>query len=255
MRLNAQTAGDPAAPALVLLHGLFGRSRNLGLLARHFATRCHVLSLDLRNHGDSPHAPGMDYPTLASDVLETLDAHGVNQATLIGHSMGGKTAMMAALMAPPRVSQLVVIDIAPRSYDHHNAAVAAALQAIPLHAPLSRAAAETMLEAAVPLAATRQFLVQNLRPGAEPAWQIGLDHIAASMRDIESWPPIAAPPYAGPALFLAGANSDYITTDDRGTITALFPASQIEYIAAAGHWVHADQPTSLITAIARFLGR
>src|ERR1700722_16373957 len=173
MRLNCIESGD--GPPVVLLHGLFGAARNFGTVQRALAPLFRVIAMDARNHGASPHAAGMTYATLAADVLETLDALGVARTAVIGHSMGGKTAMTLAVMAPERVGRLLVADIAPVPYAHGNDAIAGALRAIPLHTGRTRAEADAALIDAVPDLAVRTFLIQNLQFGAQPHWRIGLD--------------------------------------------------------------------------------
>jgi pimeloyl-ACP methyl ester carboxylesterase len=252
MILNIADAGE--GQPIVLLHGLFGRSQNLGALARRLAARARVISMDLRNHGASLHAPGMDYTTLASDVMETLSALSIPQAALLGHSMGGKTAMAAALMAPSRVSRLLVSDIAPIAYDHHNLEIATGLQTIPLHAGLTRAEAGAALQRFVPDPNVRAFLLQNLQLAIKPFWRIGLKEIADSIPAIESFP--AFPPgtqYAGPALFVAGANSDYVPPSAHAVIKSLFPEAAFATIQDAGHWIHADQPEAFGALAEAFL--
>jgi pimeloyl-ACP methyl ester carboxylesterase len=241
---------------VALLHGLFGRAQNLGTLARRLAPHMRVISIDLRNHGASPHAPGMDYKIQAADVLETLAALNALPAALLGHSMGGKTAMAAALIAPRSVPRLVVADIAPVAYAHHNARIAAAMQSLLLHPGMSRADADRQLLAAVQDAGVRAFLLQNFLPGPKPGWRIGLDQIANDMASIESWPQFpAGTSYDGPALFISGARSDYVLPTHHETIKQLFPAAYFEAIPEAGHWLHADQPELFGTVIEQFLGK
>jgi pimeloyl-ACP methyl ester carboxylesterase len=252
MILNISDSGEGAP--IVLLHGLFGRLQNLGQLARRLAARARVISIDLRNHGASAHAPAMDYKTLAGDVMETLSALTIPQAALLGHSMGGKTAMAAALMSPSRVSRLLIADIAPVAYDHHNLDVATALQTIPLYAGLTRAEANGYLTRSVPDANIRGFLLQNLQLDIKPFWRIGLREIAAAIPDIESWPDF--PPgtqYDGPTLFVAGADSDYIQPASHAAIETLFPNAQLTTLPNAGHWLHADQPEAFAAVAEAFL--
>src|ERR1700727_2283800 len=136
MILNAIEAG--AGPPVVLLHGLFGAARNFGSVQRALAGQFRVIALDMRNHGDSPHAADMRYPTQAGDVRETLAALGIGSAAVIGHSMGGKAAMAMALRWPEMVGRVLVSDIAPVAYEHGNGAIAAAMAAIPLGGTLTR---------------------------------------------------------------------------------------------------------------------
>jgi esterase len=252
MILHTVEVGD--GPPVALLHGLFGAARNLGVVQRALAARFRVLALDLRNHGASPHAVAMDYPAMAADVLETLDQRGALPAALVGHSMGGKAAMMAALSQPDAVSRLLVADIAPVAYQHHNAEIAATLAAQPLSPGLTRAAADAALAQAVPDPGLRAFLLQNLVPGAHPAWRIGLQEIAAAMPVIEGWErPAPDAVYRGPTLFVAGAASDYVGSEHRPAIRALFPAARFVTLKNAGHWLHADNPAGFIAVIEAFL--
>jgi esterase len=248
----------PVGPPLVLLHGLFGQARNFGQMQRALAQRWRVIALDLRNHGDSPHAPDMRYATMAADVLETLAALGASPAMLLGHSMGGKVAMRAALRNQGAVHRLLVADIAPVVYPPHNHPIVAAMQAVPLRDDLTRAQADALLADRVPDAQVRAFLLQNLRLGAPPAWRVGLAEIAAAMADIEGWdgppdPTSANPSYPGRTLFIAGETSDYIRPEHRMTIRALFPAARFVTVKRAGHWLHADNPAGFLAVVEAFL--
>lgn len=250
MRLHSIDTGD--GPPVVLLHGLFGAARNFGGLQRALSPLFRVIALDARNHGASPHAEDMRYATLAADVLETLDALGVTCATGIGHSMGGKTLMTAAAMAPDRFGRVLIADIAPVAYIHGNKGVAAAMRAIPLTAALTRRDAEAALADAVPRPEVRAFLIQNLQFGPEPHWRIGLDEIAAAIPDLEGWHPPAGE-YKGPALFVSGAQSDYVLPEHRPTIRTLFPAARFVAVKNAGHWLHADNPSGFLSVVEAFL--
>ena len=247
MRLHALESG--AGSPVVLLHGLFGSARNLGALARHLAPHHRVLALDQRNHGDSSHDPAMDYPTLAADVLETMAAANAIPAAVVGHSMGGKTAMQLALTAPRAVSRLVVADIAPIAYPSHFGGYLPAMQAV-LPA-MSRTQADAALAAAVPDAGVRTFLLGNFRPGL--GWRVGLAAIAAALPAIEGWPGSAGR-YDGSALFITGARSDYVPAAARPAIASLFPRARFITIENAGHWLHADQPAAFNAAVTEFLG-
>ena len=250
MILAAREAGS--GPALVLLHGLFGSAANFGRVQRRLAARFRTIALDLRNHGASPHAARMDYATMAGDVIETLAARAALPAMLVGHSMGGKTAMMAALTTPDAVARLIVVDIAPRPTPPAFREIAAAMQVMPLRPDLSRGEADALLAPAVPDARIRGFLLQNLRLGAEPGWRIGLDEIAAALPAIEGWDPPAGARYEGPALFVAGGHSPYLPADARPAIRALFPAARMIVLKNAGHWVHADDPEGFLSVITQF---
>ena len=247
MILNRIESGD--GPPVVLLHGLFGSARNFGAVQRALSPLFRVVVLDARNHGASPHAAGMRYNDLAADVLESI---GPAPVALIGHSMGGKTAMTAAALAPERAGRLLIADIAPVTYHHGNGSVAAAMRAIPLTADLTRASAEAALAAAVPVAAVRAFLIRNLQFGPRPYWRIGLDEIAAAIPDLEGWETPQGI-YPGPALFVSGARSDYVLPEHRPAIRALCPAARFVSVKNAGHWLHADNPAGFLSVVEAFL--
>ena len=253
-REAAPPGGAPAdAPPVVLLHGLFGQARNFGTVQRALAPRARVIALDARNHGDSPHAPGMSYAEQASDVRETLAALGALPCLLVGHSMGGKTAMRLALDHPEDVRRLLVADVAPRGYQPHFRRHITAMQALDLTGGMTRAGADAALAASEPDPAVRGLLLQNLTFGPAASWRVGLDEIAAGMDDIEGW---SAPPGAswpGPCLFLTGARSDYVRETDRPAIRALFPAVRFVALKGAGHWLHADNPNGFLAVLEAFI--
>jgi esterase len=250
MHLNHIDAGS--GPPVILLHGLFGSARNFGTIQRALAPRFRVIAMDARDHGASPHAPGMRYADLAADVAETLDLLAIPRAAVIGHSMGGKTAMTLALTAPERVGRLLVADIAPVAYQHENEAIAGAMRDIPLRPGLTRAEAEAALADAVPMPGVRTFLIQNLQFGAEPRWRIGLAEIAAAIPDLEGW---ETPPgtYGGPSLFVTGAESHYVLPEHRPVIRASFPNARFVSVKNAGHWLHADNPVGFLSVVDAFL--
>lgn len=245
MRLAHREAGSGSP--VVLLHGLFGSARNLAGVARALAAQHRVVSLDLRNHGDSGHDPAMHYAVLAADVAETMDALALPAAAIVGHSMGGKVAMRLALSAPQRVAQLVVADIAPVAYPSHFGAFARAMLALPPHA--SRPQADALLAPDVPDPAVRSFLLHNFRSGE--GWRIGLPQIAAALPAIEAWD--GAGRYGGPALFVTGARSDYVRPEHRPAILGLFPAARFVAIHDAGHWLHTEQPAAFNATVGAFL--
>ena len=258
LRMLLNTRELSSGPPLVLLHGLFGMARNLGGIARALAPTHRVLAMDLRNHGASPHATPMDYPSMAADVLDTLRHFHAFPAAVMGHSMGGKVAMELALTHPDAVARLLISDIAPVRYPSRNAPILAAMRAIPLHPGLTRQQADDALAIAQPDPAIRDFLLQNLRlhdaQTAGPAWRPGLAEIETGLPAIEGWQPPLAATYPGPALFVAGANSPFILPEHRPAIRALFPAARFVTIKNAGHWVHADNPEGFNAVMKAFLG-
>lgn len=244
-------AGKP----IVILHGLFGQKRNWGSIAKKLSATARVLSLDLRNHGDSDWADGMAYTEMAGDVAETLQRLNVKDVTLVGHSMGGKAAMTLALNRPDLVKRLVVVDIAPAPSPGDFDGYVAALKALALDGLSSRMDADRALTPSVPDPGIRAFLLQNLenRDGAF-RWRANLEALAQGMPEILGFPTFPhGHSYKGPTLFIGGAASDYITSAHHGEIKRLFPAAEIDAIAGAGHWVHAENPAAFLTRLETFL--
>lgn len=250
MILHAVQAGEGAP--VVLLHGLFGSARNFGAVQKALAAGYRAIALDLRNHGVSPHAPITGYGEMAEDLLETLAALDALPAVLIGHSMGGKVAMRAALDRPEAVTALVVADIAPVAYPPHLRPVVAALTNLALSPGLTRALADAALATTIPDNGMRGFLLQNLMLGPRPAWRIGLAEIVAAMPEIESWP-ATQQTYSGPTLFIAGERSDYIQPAHRPLIRAQFPPARFVTLKDAGHWLHADNHAGFLAVLEAFL--
>jgi pimeloyl-ACP methyl ester carboxylesterase len=240
---------------VVLLHGLLGAGQNFGAVAKALAGQGHrVLALDLRNHGSSaPHQPTMGYAEMAADVAETLREAGAWPAAVIGHSMGGKVAMMLALAEPAGVERLLVADIAPVAYPTPAfTRYIAAMRAIPLRPGLTRRDADAALVAAVPEPPLRGFLLQNLLFNEDPPrWRVALDVIADEMGGIGGWPDPTGR-YEGPVLVLAGDRSDYIRPEHHARFRALFPACRFHTIPA-GHWLHAENPQAFLAEVTAFL--
>lgn len=250
----ASTVTGEGPPALVL-HGLFGSGTNWRTIARRLGTRLECHLVDQRNHGRSPHARGMAYPALAGDVLAYLDAHRLDRVGIIGHSMGGKTAMTLALGAPERVRWMIVADIAPGPSPSDDRPILEALRTLALDSLASRVAADAALARSVPEPALRQFLLQNLVHGDSGLrWRIDLEAIAEALPDLTGFPSTApGAVYRGPTLFLRGERSDYVTARHEPRIRALFPSASVGTIADAGHWLHAEQPAAVTDRIARFI--
>jgi pimeloyl-ACP methyl ester carboxylesterase len=241
---------------IAILHGLFGSSRNWSSIAARLATRHHVIAFDLRNHGTSPWADTMSYPEMAEDVLATLQARGIARCALIGHSMGGKVAMHAALTRGASVERLVVVDIAPVTYQPRHLSHVRAMQTLDVGDIRRRAEADKRLAVYVRDAAERGFLLQNLvfEEDKPPKWRLNLAAIQEAMPSLVGVP--AVPPDAvfdGPALFVAGARSDYVLPEYEGEIRRLFPQARIERVTDAGHWLHAEQPQAFLAVVERFL--
>lgn len=245
-------AAPDGSPPLVIVHGLFGSARNWGGMARRLSGPRDVVAPDLRNHGDSPHRPGHAYADLAADLAGVLAAEG-RPCDLLGHSMGGKAAMVLALTRGALVRRLVVADIAPVAYAHDNSRHVAAMRGLDLAGLTSRAEADRRLAPAVPDAALRAFLLQSLDLKAvPPRWRLNLDALEAAMPAIVGWPVVEGR-FDGPALFVAGAESSYVLPAHRAAIAALFPRARVARLAGAGHWLHADQPRAFEGAVETFL--
>lgn len=246
---------------LILLHGLFGSLDNLGVIARGLEGDWQVHALDQRNHGKSPHTDGMTYPQMADDVLAYMDAQGIEKAMVLGHSMGGKVAMQLALKAPDRIAGIIVADIAPVAYQPRHDHVLEGLKAVKTGKITSRQEADRALSEYVEEAGVRQFLLKNLAPlsAAERAgsaaryrWRLNLAAIDRSYPHLSAAPE-GDGPYDGPVLFLKGAESAYIQSKHRDTITRLFPKADLRVIEGTGHWLHAEKPDTFVALCRRFL--
>lgn len=243
-------------PPLILLHGLYGSGTNWRGIARHFESDYRVLLPDLRGHGQSPAHPDMDYRRMADDVVALMDRAGLEQARVVGHSMGGKVAMTLALCHPARVERLGVVDIAPIAYDHgaEHGGIIAALQQLDTDHLSSRAEADAALAPAIPSTLVRQFLLTNLqRQGDGWSWRIPLDILADQLPVIQGWPLSTEPQWDGPALFIHGEASGYVDATGRERIRRHFPHAQIKGLPGVGHWVHAEAPTAFIEHLDPFL--
>ena len=249
--LSTTTYGaDDSLPPILIAHGLFGSARNWGVIARRLSETRRVVTVDMRNHGDSPWRDRHGYPDLAADLAEVIAAHG-GVADVVGHSMGGKAAMALALGTPRAVRRLVVADIAPVAYTHTQQPLIEAMRAVDLAAVETRRDADDQLRAAVPEAGVRAFLLQSLDvPGRR--WRLNLAALSAEMPAIIGWPD---PPgtFDGPVLILSGAASDYVQPAHRPEIKRLFPNARFAKIPGAGHWLHAEKPREFEAALAAFL--
>ncbi|HEY3338899.1 MAG TPA: alpha/beta fold hydrolase [Propionicimonas sp.] len=241
-------------PRFAFLPGLFGRGRNWSQVAQALAAEGYASVLfDLPDHGQSAWTTEFSYPGMAQAVADELDLRLGSAANiiLVGHSMGGKVAMLTALNHPELVAALVVIDIAPGASDqvHTFGPLVAAMRSLDLAALTSRADADERMRAAVPDDAVRLFLLQNLRRKGGWHWQQNLSLLGDSLARIGDWPDPGDVSYPGPVLWLTGDRSDYVKPEHAATMTRLFPAVNHQVVADAGHWVHADQPQAVIDAL------
>ena len=241
--------GEP----LVLIHGLFGSYENLGIIARSLQAHFQIVNLDLRNHGRSAHSQEMNYPLMANDVLETLDALGLTQVSVLGHSMGGKVAMQLALQAPQRVKKLILADISPVVNEPRHLGILQALQHINLSTLKDRRDADQQLSASVTELGVRQFLLKNLLKEDDTfKWRLNLPALVANYPAILAAPD-AKGPYTGPVLFIKGGDSDYLMPSHQPQIQQLFPNAKAKVIQGTGHWLHAEKPAAFSKIVADFL--
>jgi esterase len=252
--LSFRDLGGAGNPPMVILHGMLGSSRNWQTAGRDLAEAFHVRAPDLRNHGESPHAPTMSYPELMDDVLAWLDVQGLGRVTLLGHSMGGKVAMLLACRHPERVERLIVADIAPRDYfwPAHRQSFAA-MNELNLGDLRSRAEAELRFEARVPSWGMRKFLLTNLERGDDGKWkwQMNLPALTEALPELEKNPLTPADRFTGPAHFVAGEKSNYVEPEDHATIAAHFPAARITVLTGCGHNPHLEARETFVAEVLR----
>ncbi|MEM9930096.1 MAG: alpha/beta fold hydrolase [Bacteroidota bacterium] len=240
---------------LVILHGLFGMLDNWQTLARTWAEEYHVILLDLRNHGRSFHADAMDYSLMATDVAETLEELTIDECYLLGHSMGGKVAMQVALDYPELVRKLIVVDIAPRRYRPGHNDVFAALEALDPPTIADRKAAAAAMSLHVSDPGVQLFLLKNLtrNPGGGFRWRMNLPVIKENYDRLIGPVGQLGDSFDEPTLFLRGGKSGYVQDEDQELIQMLFPLAELQTVADAGHWVHAEQPAAMLDAVGAFL--
>lgn len=253
MKLNARIIGD-SAQSIVILHGLLGSSDNWFTLGKQLGEQYKVILLDQRNHGLSEQSDVWNYEVMVSDLHEFITESQLQKPIIIGHSMGGKVAMLYAGKYPESLSKLIVVDIAPRYYPPHHQTILEGLHSIPLDTLTSRQEADTILASHIPATDTRQFLLKNLyrKPDNTFAWRMNLEVITAHIEEVGKAFP-ADLRYAGKALFIRGEKSDYITQQDEQDIQTFFPQAKIATVADAGHWVQAEQPQRFMEVLLPFI--
>lgn len=251
MQLKFQTYGS--GPSLVILHGLFGMLDNWHSVATKLGERFRVFVVDQRNHGRSPHSTEFNYAVMADDVRDFLEQRGVRSAFLLGHSMGGKTAMWVALRYPELIDKLVVIDIAPRRYSSLHDTILDALTSLDLARYSSRPEIDKALSATIPQQPVRQFLMKNLARNENGSfrWKMNLpvieSHYSEILEAVE-----ADKPFPKPVMFIRSTQSTYIGVGDKTEIKRLFPNAVVADFNT-GHWVHAEAPDALTKTVTAFL--
>ncbi|MBM3404720.1 MAG: alpha/beta fold hydrolase [Bacteroidetes bacterium] len=245
-------AGDP----VIILHGLYGISDNWVTFGSRLAKKYSVYIPDQRNHGQSPHSSAFSYPAMVSDLAEFIADHNLHSPVLIGHSMGGMTAMHFTMEHPDQISRLIVVDISPRAYRNHwyHLTLLDAMLSLPIDQIATRKEAAEKLGKTVRNPRILQFLLKNLywSDRRTLAWRLNLPVIAECIPDMF----LAVEPnslFSKPTLFIRGGDSDYIRDDDIPMIMRLFPNAEIETIAGASHWVQADEPEKFFIMVEKFL--
>lgn len=259
--LSTTIVGDPetASHRVVFLHGLFGRGRNFGMIATGLAPEAASLLVDLPNHGASGWTERFDYAEIADIVANELRsgfaANG--PVDVVGHSMGGKVAMVLALRHPDLVRRLVVLDISPvdsRSSRGEFGHLLDSLSGVDLARVARRSDAEDALREQIPQDGVRSFLLQNLKRGADGyEWEPNLALLRAELPKIMGWPDLGDSRFDGPVLWVRGDRSDYVVDEDAPVMRALFPRTRRLTIRGANHWVHSDKPAEVIDALRSFL--
>lgn len=253
MLLHSKIIGE--GHPLVILHGFLGMGDNWKTLGNQFAEKGYQVHLvDQRNHGRSFHDANFNYDLLAEDVLQYCAEHELEEINLIGHSMGGKTAMVYATSYPKSVSKLIIADIAPKAYPQHHQDILKGLSSLDFTATKSRGAADTALSNYIPEIGTRQFLLKNLYWVEKGVLGLRMNLTALIENIEEVGKPLAETArFEGETLFLRGGRSGYITPEDELHITLHFPKAELITIPNAGHWLHAENPKAFFEAVMDFL--
>jgi pimeloyl-ACP methyl ester carboxylesterase len=243
-------AGEP----LLIIHGLFGSSRNWQSLSRKFANDFNVICVDLRNHGDSPHLDDMGYEAMAEDVLQLIDHLQLSQVSMLGHSMGGKVAMKLCQLRPEKIKNLVIADIAPVEYKHDYDELIEAVLKLDLSSIKNRKQADTELSQGIPDPRIRMFLLQNLVSGENGfQWKLNWRAIQENMHSIIGFDDISDWHIDNPSLFIYGGQSNYLNTANQRLINQHFTNASFNCIENAGHWLHAEQPEPFFTLVNDYL--
>ena len=252
MELNFKSFGQ--GEPIIILHGLFGTLDNWQTIAKKLAEKYWVFIVDQRNHGRSPHDPEMNYKVMAEDLKHFMEEHWIHKAFVVGHSMGGKTAMQFAVDYPDMVDKLIVVDIGPFSKRGGHGLIFDALLSMNLDEIKSRKDADEVLNKKIPEFGVRQFLLKNLSRNktGDFTWKMNLPVLhkeyAEILADVD-----VNDPFEGETLFIRGAQSNYIEEKEFSKFKNFFPNAQLKTIEKAGHWVHADQPDELLQSVKFFL--
>jgi len=254
--LEHPAAEAETAPPLLIAHGLFGSARNFNSLGRRLATNRRVVMVDMRNHGQSPWDPVHSYPALAEDLADAVERLCGGKAAVLGHSMGGKAAMTLALTYPELLEAVIVADIAPVPHmTHSHWPYIRAMRDLDLGSITRRSDADPMLADAIPDNTLRGFLLQNLFvEDGRARWRINLAALEANMESLVDFPDdLPEQAFDGPAFFLYGERSPYVPPETHPRIRAYFPWAEIDGLAEAGHWLHAERPDAFVASVGGWL--
>ncbi|MBQ4839635.1 alpha/beta fold hydrolase [Pseudoalteromonas luteoviolacea] len=256
MLLNFKQSGldQNNAKTVILIHGLFGSLENLNVIARALESNFNVINVDLRNHGRSFKSDDMNYQVMAEDILSLINHFGLNKATLVGHSMGGKVAMQVAMLDEQKVEKLVVLDIAPVKYHSRHDTIIRALNQVSQQTPTSRSEADKVMSEYIEELGVRQFLLKSLAKNEQGAleWRFNLPIIEQNYSQIIE--NIDTPRTClCDTLFIKGNNSDYILPEHKGAIVSAFAKARAKIIQGAGHWLHAEKPEAVNRSIIDFI--
>jgi pimeloyl-ACP methyl ester carboxylesterase len=257
-----------SGPPLIIIHGLYGSSDNWLRIGKALADSYTVYLVDQRNHGQSPHTDIHDYPSMRDDLLEFMDRHAIPKAILVGHSMGGKTAVFLSESHPEKIEALIVIDIAPTAYGPESIGrqtethkmIMDAMMGVNFNRAKSREDIDTQLAGSIPSQRIRSFLLKNVFRNKDNKlqWKLNVPVLHESLNDVLGGLDPAR--YRGgeeiagfPVLFIRGAKSEYISDDDILDIQQIFPMARVTTLPNAGHWLHVEQPALLVKTIRYFL--
>lgn len=252
VELNYKVMGE--GQDLIILHGLFGSLDNWMSLAKQWSNEYKVWLIDQRNHGKSPHSEDFSYLHMAKDLEHFIEQNKIEEPIILGHSMGGKTAMEFAVNFPARVKKLIVVDIAPVKYQVHHYTILEALNSIKPDQLKSRNQADELLSKLIPEFGIRQFLLKNLDRNSDGGyqWKFNLQTLEREIVPISEWS-ISDGSYDGPSLFVKGESSDYIQSHYASEIVGKFPNYELEEVQGAGHWIHAEQPEIFFELVSGFM--
>jgi pimeloyl-ACP methyl ester carboxylesterase len=251
-KLHTTILGEGAP--LLILHGYLGMSDNWKTLGVKLSENYQVHLIDQRNHGRSFHSDEFDLELLVEDLHSYIKTHNLHKVNLLGHSMGGKVAMLFAVTYPELVHKLIVADISPRAYKPHHQQILAALNAVNFQIQNTRKKVEEVLKIYIQDKGVLQFLLKNVywKNKGELAYRFNLNSLTENYPEVgEALPSFTE--FTGETLFLKGEKSDYITKKDEPLIKAHFENAKIVTVKNAGHWLHAENPTQFYNEVVRFL--